>query len=598
MAALLIAGGAVIVIGVANSEPPVKYDIIYDLDGGTLPDDAPTQYVSGRENDLPFPYKDGMIFTGWCSDEARTMHIETIPSDAEGEFRVYATWDTSLVGTGIVMSLNGTVERYNFFGQLVGTAAVTGTLSFDYVHYEYGKGYYLARSLTTSTGGIQSTNNDGYWSQDVSDMEWTVSEEKVTIETAFGEKECEVWTTTTSGGSETQYIGAEDGELYRIVNRSTSRALTGPTVETDTYDLVEKRTFDASRYYTLKAYEDAGITITGDEGISTGSRISLTANESDGYEFLGWYDVNGRLVSRDRTYEPGDGYLLSDMTLYARSTAHYGRTYEISYSGEPHAIITNQPLTDIEWSVERDSDKRYGSGQDIAVESAGWYDVTYSGKDSDGNVVYGYYKLLVTGAYTFSWTYSGHEYSVSLDIASEDYFGYANSDVSRGNGKSSQIRGFVTYEDPYIVSLAHQFETMSAGMTPLQRANLVLSYTQAIPYMYDSDFIGIEEYWKFALETVLDGSGDCEDTSILYAAIMKALNYDTAVMTLYAGSYKTFATSQNHCVGLVAVDGLSESVRTFVKEDSVYYFCETTSVDHSVGDIPWGYIGNTTITKI
>ena len=250
-------------------------------------------------------------------------------------------------------------------------------------------------------------------------------------------------------------------------------------------------------------------------------------------------------------------------------------------------------MSDIQWNVRHIEDTKEGTGDSYPLDSAGRYTVEYSGKDASGQTVYGHYDILVTGAYRFIWEYSGKSYTVSLEISLDDYIDCKNADVYRRNGSNEQIRKLVRYDDPYIVSLAGQFNNLGASMTELQKANLVLSYVQNIPYMYDIDFNGQEEYWKLPLETILDGSGDCEDTSILFCAIMKAMDYDTAIMTLYAGGAGSFIYgAQNHCVGLVKVDGLTK------KMYDGYYFCETTSVGHSVGDVPWTTVANTKVTPI
>ena len=50
------------------------------------------------------------------------------------------------------------------------------------------------------------------------------------------------------------------------------------------------------------------------------------------------------------------------------------------------------------------------------------------------------------------------------------------------------------------------------------------------PYEYDEVSRGAREYWKYPAETFWDGEGDCEDSSILYVTLMKAMGYDTALI--------------------------------------------------------------------
>lgn len=589
-----------------------RFHIDYHLNGGSNPDGTADSYGWGEDYALPIPVRQGYVFTGWYSDGDLTVPLESIDTFSETGAEAYASWEVSLVGTGITMRLTGVIEDVNMWNQPAGTYHTTGSLSFDYVYYEYGMGYYLARTFTVVSNGNETVNEDGYWSEDVSDRVWEVEDDTVVITTDFGDIECSVWTTVGANYTETQYIGVEGGELYRIVSITRTTVFSGiypvQRTETDTYDLIEQRTFDASSYYTLEVYEDLGITVTGDEFTVAGSVLSLKATASDGYKFAGWYDSQGRLLSGSDTYVPEGGRLLSDITLYAKNNKEYDEPFELD-SGMSRTITLNRDLTDIEWRVahvcERSADAvsqpyyvREGTGSTYHLDSAGRYTVTYSGKASDGSTVRGQYDILACGNYRFSWDYKGNTYTVSLCVSLDDYNAYGSSDARRTSGNEEQMRALVTYDDGYVRQLAQQFDVLGAGMDRLGKANLLLSYVQAIPYMYDSDLNGRDEYWKFPLETIIDGAGDCEDTSILFCAVAKAMGYDTALMTLYASTVPGSIGAQNHCVSLVSVEGETGYGAYTTVGDVGYYFCETTSMGHAVGSNPWASVRNAKIATI
>ena len=572
---------------------PDRYAIVYHLDGGILPDGSPDSYGYGPEFPLPIPAREEYAFTGWYSDPELTTGADAVPAGETGDKEFYASWEPSPVGTGFTMNLTGDIVSKDFFGRIVGRSTVTGSLSFDYVFYEYGKGYYQARTFVTHGDSGDSVMKDGYWSDDVSDREWTLSDDTVVISTAFGDMECTVWTCIGSNYREMQYIGVDDGELYRIVNISSSTTWDmTTTTETDTYDLVEAYTFDASAYYELKVYEDAGVSVTGHEGAVTGDRLTLTASVSEGYRFKGWYDGQGRLLSSDAVYSPGeDGYFLDNITIYAENASEYDQTVTLSGGSGSFGLITSRPVAEVEWTLEGSAGSSSGTGGSFTVRSVGVYTITYSGKASDGTPVHGRYGILAAGGYSFSWTYGSQRYTVELTIGADDYLSYRDNGTSRSQGNDDHMRQFVTSADPYIVSLAHQFETLGASMDDRQRADLVLSYVQNIPYAYDTDTDGREEYWSYPLETILRGCGDCEDTSILYCAIVKAMGYDTALMTAYASSVPRTSGASNHCVSLVAVSG-SDGDATYTIGGKVYSFCETTATGSGVGENPWASFNN------
>ncbi len=586
---------------------PETYTITYELDGGKLPDGTPTEYTYGTAYTLPSAEMEGCVFLGWFTDPGLNEQIETIEKGAYGDVTVYASWGGSQVGTGMSMSISGETVTVNQYGQRTARSVTTGTLSFDYVYYEYGEGYYIERVFDRTVDGVSSVSKDGYWSDEVSDMEWTRAEENVTIDTDYGRKECAVWSTVSSRigfgytyqSTETQYVGADDGELYRIVNVSITRyssIVNKQTVtETMTYDLCDVYTFDAEHYYSVDVYEDRGITVTGQESAVTGSKITLTATASDPYTFAGWYNSQGQLVSSEPTIVTER--LFSDLTVLAKNTSDHDDLVSINGDTQ-YTIVPNVPLTDLRWSVTHEGKETSGTGDSITVSEFGRYSIVYSGTDASGRTVYGLYDLFAGGAYSFTWTYGTDDYNVTLDIDPADYLRCAESDTERSQGSTEHAKQFVTYTDPYIVDLAHQFEKLGEGMSDLDKARIVLSYVQNIPYAYDSSTKGVDEYWKYALETVFDGSGDCEDTSILFCAIVKAMGYDTALMTLYASnSSGGFLNITNHCVSLIAVDGALYDV-SYVVDCTTYYFCDTTSTGPDIAKSPWATIKKDTIIVI
>ena len=77
----------------SSNDPGVQKDTIsYVLNGGILPEDAPTKYIPGKEMSLPTPTRDGYKFTGWFSDKEKTHKIEKITKDTTGKVKLYAGW--------------------------------------------------------------------------------------------------------------------------------------------------------------------------------------------------------------------------------------------------------------------------------------------------------------------------------------------------------------------------------------------------------------------------------------------------------------------------------------------------------------------------
>ena len=79
---------------VAKWEAETAKAIIYHLDGGKLPENAPKDYLLGVGLEtLPTPTRNGYEFLGWFADEACTQAITSIAADCEEDVNLYAAWN-------------------------------------------------------------------------------------------------------------------------------------------------------------------------------------------------------------------------------------------------------------------------------------------------------------------------------------------------------------------------------------------------------------------------------------------------------------------------------------------------------------------------
>ena len=86
------------------------------------------------------------------------------------------------------------------------------------------------------------------------------------------------------------------------------------------------------------------------------------------------------------------------------------------------------------------------------------------------------------------------------------------------------------------------------------------------------------------METLVDKKGDCEDSSVLFASVMKALDFD-AVLFFYI-----IDEQLGHLSVGIHLNGNPEG-EYVIFEGKRYYYCETTSVAYDVGEIPSDIIG-------
>ncbi len=105
----------------------------------------------------------------------------------------------------------------------------------------------------------------------------------------------------------------------------------------------------------------------------------------------------------------------------------------------------------------------------------------------------------------------------------------------------------------------------------------VIAFVQSFTYISDSTSTGFDEYPRYPLETLFAREGDCEDTAILTATLIRELGYGTALIFF-----------DDHCaVGLKGSETLPGSY--YEVNGARYYYLETTAKGWDIGQLPEEY---------
>ncbi len=97
---------------------------------------------------------------------------------------------------------------------------------------------------------------------------------------------------------------------------------------------------------------------------------------------------------------------------------------------------------------------------------------------------------------------------------------------------------------------------------------------QGLEYVSDNLSTGYDEYPRYSSETLLEQGGDCEDTAILTAVLLRQLDFGSALIFF-----------DDHCaVGLKGEDTVPGYY--FTVEDTRYYYVETTALGWPIGVMP------------
>jgi hypothetical protein len=161
---------------------------------------------------------------------------------------------------------------------------------------------------------------------------------------------------------------------------------------------------------------------------------------------------------------------------------------------------------------------------------------------------------------TVHWTHNNKPFTTQFGIAEDKYWYY--KDQKRTTSADSK---FATPHDPVIQTIAKDIADASVSVGDPCKYCLAIDFVESMTYQYDIDYNSNIEYPKYAIETIVDERGDCEDTSFLMASILEALDVDT-VLLLY---------SDHMAVGFASISCPGNYYNYHGRN---YCFLETTSV--------------------
>ncbi|MBN1859432.1 PKD domain-containing protein [Candidatus Bipolaricaulota bacterium] len=197
---------------------------------------------------------------------------------------------------------------------------------------------------------------------------------------------------------------------------------------------------------------------------------------------------------------------------------------------------------------------------------------------------------------SYTWWYNSTRRTVSLEIPSSLYQEYAS--------RTRCVSVYGTYDqyildrldDSLMIELAGAVSAAAAGGDYYDIAENALYFVQTI-VAYAPDPSGIE-YPRYPVESLVERIGDCEDSSILYASLLRTLGHGAVIAGVDTGG----SGIANHMVVFVPVDEDftsrfaeqdRDSLGLWVIDGRLYALAET-AVDGStlrLGVDPWGLDG-------
>ncbi len=205
--------------------------------------------------------------------------------------------------------------------------------------------------------------------------------------------------------------------------------------------------------------------------------------------------------------------------------------------------------------------------------------------------------------FSYEWIWNGKRYTIRVRIPLNLYDFYRvkprmsivaeyNKTVGAKRVSDFMITWYLMARTPHqelvIKNIVDQLNSIAKneGLTSYEKAWLTACFVQSLTYQKDLGSLG-GEYPKYVVETLWDGGGDCEDTSILLISLLREMGYDT-----------TFLLMPGHAAVAVALDPKDVKgprVKNFVEEygyislvqiDSYDLYKKYLSYAKGGGDVP------------
>jgi len=114
-----------------------------------------------------------------------------------------------------------------------------------------------------------------------------------------------------------------------------------------------------------------------------------------------------------------------------------------------------------------------------------------------------------------------------------------------------------------------------------EKVEFLIDFVQNLPYIPDDVSTGYDDYSKRLTETLVDGGGDCEDSSIMLASLLSSepFGYGTALLL----------PPKHAAIGVKGGNDIDGYYYEY--EGTHYYYIEPTGRGWDVGEVPDEYRG-------
>ena len=185
---------------------------------------------------------------------------------------------------------------------------------------------------------------------------------------------------------------------------------------------------------------------------------------------------------------------------------------------------------------------------------------------------------------SYNWLFNAKEYQISHNFDPSRYAFYSNQ--PHGVKEYRDYMNFITLEEKDVTAIGAKLKNISKEkeFDTLTEINFFLSFVQSLKYAEDNISAGYGEYPKYPIETLLEQSGDCEDSSALLISLIEPLGYEAALILIPEAweGYGHAAVGVN----MTGASGRYYIVNQGEENEMGYYYAETTALGWKLGEMP------------
>lgn len=177
----------------------------------------------------------------------------------------------------------------------------------------------------------------------------------------------------------------------------------------------------------------------------------------------------------------------------------------------------------------------------------------------------------------YRWFYGGSYYSWTMYVPAQGYNYFATLPRDKPDPVDYVMSDRGRTELQHVISelISH---SNHQGFSERERRDFIIAFVQSLPHNQWGSVHDYDNYPKYPIQTLYDGGGDSQDTSILLTSLLRLLGYQAVLIS----------TPDHYMVGLIEPEAYRDE-REWVVGAEGYTVIESNHPGYSIGRLPTQY---------